>query len=221
MMKMLLATAAVAAIGIAAPAFAQDAATTSAPSSKSFSVTADNPAKCQINADQTSVTLADDSISNDQGRARANIGQKVAQALDGLNAHAWCTGASNGLVLTRSSLITGDGTSVDGFAQAVIYDIAVDLSDASRQSGTKPVEGTADGGTNGPGVGSGSSDPVSHFGPTGQGSKLKFSNEAGSTSEATTVNADGQRRDFYTPSNARLTSGSYTGTVTLTLTPNG
>lgn len=218
MLKSVLAAAAVATVGFAAPAFAQDS--TGDASTTVFHINATNPAKCQVNADQTTVTLADDAISNDQGRARANVGQQIARQLNGLNAHAWCTGTRNALVLTRSPLTTGNGEQNGGFNQAVIYDVAVDIADAMRVDNEKPIEGTSDGAGNGPGAGVGSATPIGHFGPTGQGSKLNFSNEQGSTSEATTNAAPDQSRDQYTSSNARLVAGEYTGTVTLTLTPH-
>lgn len=219
MKKILMAATAVAAIGIAAPAFAQD---TTGPQVTTFNINANNPPKCKLNADNTTVTLANDSISNDGGRARNNIGNKVAQGLNGLGVKAWCTGARNSIVLTRSALATGNGDAVDGFNQAVIYDITLDIADANRVDGYRPTEGSSDGPGNGPGVGVGSATPIGHFGPTGAGSAVHFENEGSSTSEGVTSDNGGEAaRSAYSglENNARLTAGTYTGTVTVTLTP--
>lgn len=216
MIKTLLAAAAVSAIGVAAPAFAQD---TTAPSTTVFHINAENPAKCQVTANNTAVTLANDSVSNSQGFANSAIGQAIASQLTALNATAWCTGTRNSVVLTRSPLTTGDGSQSGGFNQAVIYDVAVDLADAMRVDNTKPIEGTSDGAGNGPGAGAGSATPVNHFGPSGAGSSLTFTNEQGSSSNATTNSAPDLARTSYPSDPNRLVAGNYLGTVTLTISP--
>ncbi|SMF64939.1 hypothetical protein [Allosphingosinicella indica] len=161
-MKKILLTAAVAVL--AGPAFAQS---TQGPQTQTWDINGDNPPKCQISTNSNSITLPADSISNDQGRARGNLGQRIAAGLNGTNPRAWCTGARNSVVLTRTPLTTGDGSVNNGFNQAVIYDIAVDVQDAQRVDGFRPIEGSSDGPGNGPGVGVGASTPVSNFGATG------------------------------------------------------
>lgn len=213
-MKKILLTAAVAVL--AGPAFAQS---TQGVQTETWTINGDNPAKCQISTSSNTVDLPADSISNDQGRARGNLGQRIAAGLNGTNPRAWCTGARNSVVLTRTPLTTGDGAVNNGFNQAVIYDIAVDVQDAERVDGFRPIEATSDGPGNGPGVGVGASTPVGNFGPTGAGSRLDFSNETGSTSEATTNGTGDGDRSNYPGNNARLTAGTYSGQVVLTITP--
>lgn len=218
MKHLLLGTAALASIAMAAPAFAQEANPTGTQTT-TFQVNGATPAKCQINAETTSVTLTDD-LTNDQGRVRGNIANRIAQGLNAINAHAWCTGNTNSVVLSRSTLNNGNGQAVDGFNSAIVYDLQMSAPGALRLGGSSLDEGTSDGAGNGPGAGVGSAVPVSHFGPTGQGSKLTFIQEPGSSVASVTDGSTTEdARDTYTESNARLVAGAYTGTVTLTIAP--
>jgi hypothetical protein len=214
----ILATAAVAAI--AAPAFAQD----SNNHDVTIKVEGSTPAKCNIASDDTSIILTGYDLTNDQGKVRTNVDQKVANALSGLNLKAWCNGARNGVAVSRSALITGNGNATTtGFNQAIVYDLNV-LIDGATRDGAAFFDGTSDGPANGPGIGSGSGIVVPAFGPTGQGSKISFVTEPG-TSVAAVTNGQGgaevTRASFNGAENnaARMVAGTYTGTVTLTLTP--
>jgi len=60
---------------------------------------------------------------------------------------------------------------------------------------------------------------VSRFGPDGSGAQVSFVNE-GAGSEAVTNGAyNGPARSFFNGDSSRLVAGTYTGTVTITLTP--
>lgn len=203
--------AAVGTLAFAAPAFADEGPAQN--HDVTITVEGETPAKCNIAAEDTTVQLADYDLTNDQGRARGNVGNKVAQALTGLNMHAWCTGGSNGIVLSRTSLAhsTGATPTETGFARAVIYDVVVKIDGLTRTDRSDDLIEATEDGTTGPTVG--------RFGPTGQGAKLTFDTfDAPST--ATTEGNNGQlSRTAYAPTNARLVAGDYSGTVTLTLSP--
>lgn len=213
----ILATAAVAAI--ATPAFAQD----SNNHDVTITVQGSTPAKCNIAADDSTITLTGYDLTNDQGRVRNNVDQKVANALSGLNLKAWCNGARNGVAVSRSALTTGNGNAVNGFNQAIVYDLNV-LIDGATRDGAAFFDGTSDGPANGPGIGAGSGIAVPAFGPTGQGSKISFVTEPGTSVDAVSNGQGGAevtRTAFNGSENnaARMVAGTYTGTVTLTLTP--
>lgn len=220
MKKILMAAVAATAL-ISTPALADGENTTT--DTETFNISASTPAKCNLESNEYDVTLAEYDITNDEGRARNNVGNRIAQALNALDIKAWCTGSSNDVVLSRSPLVhsTGGNETTDGFNRAVIYDIAMSITGATRSDGTTPLEGTSDGAGNGPGAGVGSGLTVSRFGPNGQGANVRFENEAGSTSEAIT---DGEAtsegaRGAYSEDNSRLVAGDYSGTVTVTITP--
>lgn len=215
MKKIIMTTTAIAAVAFATPAFAQS---TQDLQTATFTVSGLNPAKCQINADDVTAELGDDEISNEQGRARNNVGSAVARALNELEVRAWCTGAKNKIVLTRTPLATGDGEQTTGpsgagFNQAVIYDIAVLVPgyDRTKQGETEATED----GDGGPEIG--------RFGPDGRGARLRFSNySASANSDAVNSDAPGAgSRDSYSGlvDNSRLVAGDYVSTVVLTLNP--
>lgn len=214
----ILATAAVAAI--ATPAFAQESSNNH---DVQITVQGSTPAKCNIAADDSTIILTGYDLTNDQGRVRNNVDQKVANALSGLNLKAWCNGARNGVAVSRSALTTGNGNAVNGFNQAIVYDLNV-LIDGATRDGAAFFDGTSDGPANGPGIGSGSGIVVPAFGPTGQGSKISFVPEPGTSVAAVSAGQGGAevtRAAFNGSENnaARMVAGTYSGTVTLTLTP--
>ena len=215
-MKLLLTTTvAFAALAVSVPALADEVegAPTSTQST-TFTVNGQTPAKCKINADNTLVTL-DRDLTNDQGRARANIGDRVAQGLNVLGVRAWCTGANNQVSLGRTSLklTESDGSPLDGFNRAIIYDLLLTIDGATRNDGGNQ-EGSEDG------LDSAGNPRFGHFGPTGPGALVRFT-DGFTSSEATTSSASGSiARSNFPGSNARLIAGSYSGTVTLQIAPS-
>lgn len=212
MKKILLTSVAVAAFACATPAFADDNTGTQ---TAAITVEGSTPAKCNIDKEIGDVNLAAYDLSSDNGRAKGNVGDKIANGLNALNMHAWCTGGANVVVLSRSSLQTGStgGLTTTGFAQNIIYDVVLKVDGLSRENVPNGwIEATEDG-TSGPTVG--------RFGPTGSGAKLTFDAFAPSgPSTATSVGGTGALpRSNYTPTDNRLAAGDYAGTITLTLTP--
>jgi hypothetical protein len=209
-MKALYLLAAAGAV-IAAPAFAQE-------SSNNHDVTvkvqAETPAKCNIAADDQTVTLANYDLTRDDGRARGDVGATIGSALTGLNMKAWCTGGANGVVLTRTSLQkdgSPGGLTQSGFAQNIVYDVALKIDGLARSDRSDGLIEATDDGASGPTVG--------QFGPTGDGAALTFVS-FGDASSATSVAGVGTLpRASYDTSPARLVAGAYTSIVTLTLTP--
>lgn len=213
-MKKLILASAIAISTIATPALADGDNT--GPDTTNITINAENPAKCNVTASATSVALANNQISDSDGFAVSDLGARVSTALNGLTINAWCTGASNTVNLQRTALVrstTNGAQTGEGFNQAVIYDISMDIADAVRADGTKPIEGSSDGNVGPTNVG--------RFGPTGAGSLVTFSQEA--PSNATSVGTAGGSgpRSGFTSSPARLAAGNYSGTVTIVVTPNG
>lgn len=209
-MKTLYLVAAATAV-IATPAFAQESSNNH---DVAVTVQADTPAKCNIAADDQTVTLANYDLTNSNGQARGNVGTTIGNALTGLNMKAWCTGGANGVVLTRTSLQkdgSSGGLTDSGFAQNIVYDLALKIDGLSRSDRSDDLIEATEDGTGGPTVG--------RFGPTGAGATLTFVN-FGDASTATSVAGAGTLpRASYDTSTARLVAGNYTSTVTLTLTP--
>ena len=214
-MKTLFVTAAsLAALTLSAPAFAAVPSTT-------VTINGTNPAQCNVTATQTTVTLVTNAISTANGFINPNLAASVAGLLNGAGINAWCTGNTNGVVLSRTALTTGAGSTSNGFAQGAIYDLQMAIPDAARADSFPVLEDTVDGVGNGPGIGAGSVTSVSRFGPSGNGSPVTFAVVASNTPSAVTNGtAAGQGpTSLFTPTPARLVAGPYSGTVTLTLTP--
>lgn len=212
MKKILALSVALGALAVAAPAAAQEAGPTSTQST-TFEIEGSTPAKCQINAETTTVSLESD-LTNDQGRARGNIGDRIASGLNALGIKAWCTGNSNTVGLGRTALTLegGTGAPVDGFNTAIIYDLLMTIDGAERLDGGNQ-EGSEDG------LNSEANPQFTHFGPNGAGASVDFT-DGFTASEATSSSTAGEApRSEYSPSNARLIAGDYSGTVTLQITP--
>ena len=186
-----------------------------------FQLRANNPAKCNLEAADYTLRIAGNSISDNNGFARTTVSAAVANEMNGAGVTAWCTGSTNIINMYRTAFTTDDGVQgSDGFNKAVVYDVAMDIADATRTPGnTHPTEGTSDGKGNGPGIGAGSGIAVSRFGPSGPGSAVTFTAE--DTSEAVSdgvTPADGARSDFAGNTN-RLVAGQYESTLTIEITP--
>jgi hypothetical protein len=217
MKRIFMAAASLAVLGMAAPAMAEGNNL-----AQTINIDGTNPPQCNVSATTTSVTLTTNSISTTSGFINTGLSASVASLLNGAGIVAWCTGNTNGVVLSRTALVTGSGATNNGFAEGALYDLSAHIADATRSDGnTNELDGTSDGAGNGPGVGVGSGSHVSSFGPAGTGSPVTFTAEAAGVTAAVTngtaggAGADG---DFSQTSN-RLVAGHYTGTVTLTLTP--
>mgnify|MGYP005613403565 FL=1 len=183
-----------------------------------FSLRANNPAKCNLEAADYTLTLPANSLSDNDGFALSSVSADVASELTGANVNAWCTGSSNTLQMYRTAFTIGDGNqTTDGFNQAVAYDVEMSIAGATRPDGYTPTEGTSDGQGNGPGVGGGAGLTVSRFGPSGAGSAVTFTPE--SASNAAANNAGTGARGTYTSDANRLVAGRYTSSVTIELTP--
>jgi hypothetical protein len=214
-MKNIAILAAAASVMMAAPAMAANP--------QQITVNGKTAPQCAINANQTTVSFAA-SMANTSGFARTDIANDVATALTGAGVVAWCSGAKNTVVLSRTALKKGNGlVDASGFANGVVYDLEMKILDAFRSdNNSNTLDGTSDGAGNGPGIGIGAGLSVESFGPTGTGSAVLFAAEAGSASAAITAfpgTGDGNVASF-APNNAnRLAAGDYQSTVTLTLTP--
>lgn len=183
-----------------------------------FTINADNPAKCNLEATTYTLNLDNNSISDNDGFALATVSASVANKMNQANVTAWCTGAKNTLQMYRSAFVTDGGVKgTDGFNRAVVYDVTLNIADAVRSDGFSPIEGTSDGQGNGPGVGVGAGVTVGRFGAAGTGSQVVFAAE--SNSEAVTNgNSTGARGNFTADTN-RLIAGQYISTLTIELTP--
>ncbi len=219
-MKTITILAAAAVAAIAAPAFAEGTNTHDV----TLTVKGTTPPKCNVSSNTTSILLTGYDLTDDRGMVKSDIDQKVATALSQINLMAWCNGPRNGVAVSRSALITGDGVAENGFNKAIIYDLNV-LIDGATRDGAGFFDGTSDGPSNGPGIGAGGGIVVPAFGPTGEGAKVTFVSEPG-TSVAAVTNGRGSaelaRAAFSGTENNgnRMVAGTYSGTVTLTLFPS-
>ena len=212
-MKNIAILAGAAAMMMSAPAFAANP--------QAIIVNGNTAAQCAISATLTTVTVAA-SMADAAGFARTNLATDVATALNTAGVKAWCSGATNGVVLSRTALTKGTGlVDAGGFANGAIYDLQLSISDAVRSDTSGSLlDGTSDGAGNGPGVGVGAGLSVDAFGPTGTGTAVVFAAETSSASAAITANPLAAATGAYNANNAnRLSAGNYTSTVTLTLTP--
>jgi hypothetical protein len=185
---------------------------------ETFTLRANNPAKCNLEANDYTLRIAGNSISDNDGFALSTVSAAVASEMNGAGVSAWCTGAKNTLQMYRTPFTTDTGIKgADGFNRAVVYDVTMNIADAVRTDGFSPIEGTSDGQGNGPGVGVGSGLTVGRFGPSGAGSPVVFAQELGS--EAVTNGTTTDARGSFTVDGNRLIAGQYVSTLTIELTP--
>ncbi|KAA9014345.1 hypothetical protein [Sphingobium limneticum] len=209
----LTALALVAAAGISAPAFAQTADTNTGLQSASVVVSATNPAKCDLTATTTALTLAGDVLTDANGVPVNNVGTLVAAELNNAGVNAWCTGARNVVTLTRTAFTTGGGGSAGDFQKGILYDVSVENPDNTLGSRSSQYEGTSNGPTG--------SSIWTRFGAT-TAKTLKFANPAANAASIATnavSSADGTTASFTTYAATRVIAGDYTSTVTLTIQP--
>ena len=220
-MKKYLFAATMLAAAVSSPAFADGGNRST--DTEVFNLRGNNPAKCNLEAANGQThNIGANLISDDDGFARNDVSDSVANALDGAGVTAWCTGNNNKLQMYRTAFTTDTGIKGgllnDDFNRAVIYDIEMTVTGATRADGEpNPIEGTSDGQGRGPGVGG--TEYVSRFGPSGLGAAVSF--DAESASNATTdgiTGAAGERTLFPSDGN-RLIAGLYRSTVTIELTP--
>ena len=216
-MKKYLVAASILATMVSAPAFADG--NNRGTDVENFTLRANNPAKCNLEAADYTLRIAGNSISDNDGFASTTVATDVADALNGADVSAWCTGASNTLQMYRTAFVTDTGLKeADGFNRAVLFDIEMDIDDAVRTpGGYKPIEGTSDGKGNGPGIGAGAGILVGRFGPAGAGSTVEFTS-FGTSTAVTNGNSTGATGSFTSDPN-RLIAGQYVSTLTIELTP--
>lgn len=215
-MKKYLVAASILATMVSAPAFADGNNRNT--DTENFTLRANNPAKCNLEASDYTLNIGGNLISDNDGFALSTVSGSVATAMNGASVAAWCTGAKNTLQMYRTPFTTGTGIKeADNFNRAVVYDVTMNIADAVRTDGYSPIEGTSDGQGNGPGVGVGSALTVGRFGPTGTGSPVVFAQEL--TSAAVTDGNNTNARGSYTVDTNRLIAGQYISTLTIELTP--
>lgn len=216
-MKKFLVAASVLAAAVSTPAWADGNNRNT--DTETFTLRANNPAKCNLEAADYTLRIAGNSISDNDGFASGGVSAAVATELNTAGVTAWCTGASNTLQMYRNAFVTDTGIKgTDGFNRAVIYDVTLNIADATRTDGFTPTEGTSDGKGNGPGLGAGSGTTVGRFGPTGAGSAVVFAAEGGASTAVTDGNSTGALGSFTTDTN-RLIAGQYVSSLTIELTP--
>jgi hypothetical protein len=188
---------------------------------ETFTLRANNPAKCNLEANDYTLRIAGNSISDNDGFASAGVSGAVADELNTAQVFAWCTGASNTLQMYRTPFLIEDGDQgSDGFNRAVIYDVTLNIADATRLDGFTPTEGTSDGQGNGPGIGVGAGTTVGRFGPSGDGSAVVFAAEgSGSTAISNGSAVAAGATSAYTADGNRLIAGQYVSSLTIELTP--
>ena len=216
-MKRILMAAAMLAVPAVASAASLPAATGS---TATHSITLNGRVTAQCVATGTSSVNLPNSLAGADGfLAAATVQSDLLAQLNTTNTRAWCSGNSNKVVLSRTALIrTGSTGAVggDGFANAVLYDVGVNITGAVNP-GYSYTEGTSDGAGNGPVVG--------RFGPTGAGAAVTFVQDTYSSAKLVpevvdaSAGADGASNTFTTVPGVRLAAGDYSSVLTLTLTP--
>jgi len=224
MKRILLAAAAVTMFAGAAQAQVTAVARPDANDTRTITVFGAADAYCGISGQDTSVNLTTNLV-NSNAMINSGVQDDIVSKLDGLQLRAFCNGASNLVNLQRQSLVRDGGTrgalTSEGFAQEVIYDLAVKIDGATRSDGFgAETDGSEDGNT-GPVT-------VGRFGPTGQGALVRFQDAAtpgaANTASAAVLTGSGQgfgrTTNYQQLSNTRLAAGSYQGQVRLELTPS-
>ena len=183
--------------------------------SRSIEVQGRVDARCRLTL-EAAVQSINVSMVDADGRINAAAFQAaIVGALNQAGLKGWCSGANNQLVLTRTPFVLGtDGTPVNGFARAVLFDVSVSVS--------TPTQSYSDATQDGPSVGS----SAGRFGPTGIGAALSFaaSISAGALTQpvpiiAATSLSQGATASFTQLIGSRLVAGTYASSVTLEVRP--
>ncbi len=221
-MKRILMAAAMLAVPAVASAASLPAATGS---TATHSITLNGRVTAQCVATGTSSVNLPNSLAGADGfLAAATVQSDLLAQLNTTNTRAWCSGNSNKVVLSRTALVRNGSTGAvggDGFANAVLYDVGVNIPGAVNPGAVNPgysyTEGTSDGAGNGPVVG--------RFGPTDAGAAVTFVQDTYGSAKlvpevvAAAAGADGASNTFTTVPGVRLAAGDYSSVLTLTLTP--
>lgn len=211
MKKILIATAALAALA-ATSAQAQS-------NVENWTISGKVPAQCAVDATTTAISIADGTIVGRDGRLKAaDLQTALLSGFNSSGTFAWCTGNNNNANLRRTALVRTETTFTNGFAEAILFDLGIDI-DGTENPGFSYQEGTQDGG--------GAGTLNQRFGPTGAGSAVVFvadSVGAGLTAPVLVARPNpgqnGSTTEFtQIDQQTRLASGDYTGQVVLTLTP--
>ena len=172
-------------------------------------------ARCQLTLASAVQSIA---VSMVDGEGRINgaaFQSAIIGALNQAGLKGWCSGANNQLILTRTPFVTGaDGNPVNGFARAVLFDVAVTVNAAS----TSYTDATQDGPNSGAVAG--------RFGPTGGGADFSFAAPATSGALvqpiaiiAANTTSQAATNSFTQLVNSRLVAGAYASSVTLEVRP--
>jgi hypothetical protein len=217
-MKKYLFAATMLAAAVSSPAFADG--NNRGTDTETFTLRANNPAKCNLSASDYTLNIGGNEISDNNGFARPTVSSEVADAMNGANVKAWCTGASNKLQMYRTAFVTDTGNKeADGFNRAVIYDVWMRIAGALRSDLQDPIEGTSDGEDNGPGIGVGAGLTVGRFGPTAAAAAVTFTADGTSNAVSNGTTGGTQARSVFTGDTNRLIAGQYVSSLTIELTP--
>jgi hypothetical protein len=236
MKKLLMTMVAGFAITVSGNAFAQSLAPVSGGSATTVNINGTVAPQCKITGSSTaSVTgTAAAGLADSSGfLSGASALNDILAGLTATNTTAWCSGVST-VVVSRTPLVRQGSTTgaidASGFVNAIGYDVQIVLAGATRTSpfaGYDDKEGTSDGAGNGP--------TFNPFGPIGTGVTVTFIKDtwANPTGVFDTIaeplnltvspSYDGPSQALLAnvvPNTTRLAAGTYTGTVTLTLTPS-
>lgn len=213
----------VAAVGVLAamPALARNSG---------VAVNATTPAQCGVSGPTTAtITGGAAGLADTNGMLEATVQTRILAALNQTATSAWCTGLST-VNLTRTPLVrVGTNGRIDssGFANAIGYDVAININNARRFTGFATANGGLEFSSDGP-IGA----ILRAFGPRGDGSLVTFLNDQlpiasfnatprtlslTSPTSYTGISAILRLQAVNTP--RRLAAGDYTSTVTLTLSP--
>lgn len=202
MKNILIAAASVATIAFAGTASAQQA---------SVDINAAVASKCGISTQQSVITLGTD-LTDDQARVRGAVTQEIATALNGAQIVAFCNAPNSTVNVERGVLTrvgaTGTGLTDGGFAQHVRYNLDTSINnlflDSTSTAGGSTVANRFGG----------------HISLSSTATHLRFdpATSAG-TAVASTNGSSPTATNWSSVTDRRLAAGSYTGFVTVTLTP--
>jgi hypothetical protein len=169
--------------------------------------------KCGISAQSTSFTLAND-LTDDSAKVRAAVTDEIATGLNAANIVGFCNVGNSQVLVERSVLaLNGDYSSTQqlgagGFARFIRYNLDSSIGGTALDS-TSTAGGTTVAQPFGGHISL--SDPNTHIQfQTASSQGAAVASSAGSS--PTAVN-------WSSLTDRRLLAGSYTGTVTVTLTP--
>ncbi|UIJ46638.1 hypothetical protein LZK98_06740 [Sphingomonas cannabina] len=199
------------AILLAAASVAIFAAGSASAQVKTIDINGTVNSKCGITGSASSVTLSSD-LTDSNAKVRPSVTAEIATALNNTNVIAFCNEVNSKVKVDRAVLsrvgATGTGVTGDGFAHHIRYGLDLSINGLFLDSTTTDSESTV------------ASRFGGHDSASSAATHLLFAQSASAGAAVASSNGSTPiANNWSSLTDRRLAAGTYTGSVSITLTP--